>query len=397
MRILLLTHYFSPDLSACAFRSAALAVALEARMPLGAQLDVVTSRPMRYQSFTAAAPDRETRAGVSIVRLPLPSHKSGMVDQSLAFASFARAVMREVAGRRYDVVFATSSRLMTAVLGAWVARRTHARLSLDIRDIFVDSLQEVASPLVARPLTPVLSRLERWAVGRADAVNLVSRGFAGYFEARYPGRAFTYLTNGIDEEFLAGAPERARPSRARDAGRPVSVVYAGNLGEGQGLHVILPPLASRLGTRARFTVIGDGGRRGALEAALAAAGVSNVEWRPPMTRGPLLDLYRAADVLFLHLNDYAAFRKVLPSKIFEYAAMGKPVWAGVAGYAADFIRAEVANAVVFDPCDVDGAVASFDRLTLADAPRQAFVTAYNRRHLSEQLADQILAVGKASR
>jgi len=31
-----------------------------------------------------------------------------------------------------------------------------------------------------------------------------------------------------------------------------------------------------------------------------------------------------ADVLFLHLNAYKAFEKVLPSKIFEYAATGRP-------------------------------------------------------------------------
>ena len=48
----------------------------------------------------------------------------------------------------------------------------------------------------------------------------------------------------------------------------------------------------------------------------------------------------STDVLFLHLNDYSAFRKVIPSKIFEYAATGKPIVAGVSGYAAEFLRHE---------------------------------------------------------
>ena len=43
-------------------------------------------------------------------------------------------------------------------------------------------------------------------------------------------------------------------------------------------------------------------------------------------------------ILFIHLNAYPAFEKVLPSKIFEYAATGKPILAGVSGYSADFIR-----------------------------------------------------------
>ena len=56
----------------------------------------------------------------------------------------------------------------------------------------------------------------------------------------------------------------------------------------------------------------------------------------PVSRSDLFDEYKNADVLFLHLNDYAAFRKVLPSKIFEYAATGKPILAGVAGYMQNF-------------------------------------------------------------
>ena len=47
--------------------------------------------------------------------------------------------------------------------------------------------------------------------------------------------------------------------------------------------------------------------------------------------------YDKASILFLHLNDYEAFYKVLPSKIFEYATTGKPIIAGVNGFAKDVI------------------------------------------------------------
>ena len=126
--------------------------------------------------------------------------------------------------------------------------------------------------------------------------------------------------------------------KADDAPRALQVVYAGNIGEGQGLHAILPQLAQRLGGRAQFRVIGDGGRRELLLERLRQAGVHTVEVLPPMPRSALLEAYSTADILFLHLNAQAAFEKVLPSKIFEYAATGKPIWAGVAGYAAQLHR-----------------------------------------------------------
>jgi glycosyltransferase involved in cell wall biosynthesis len=395
MRILVLTFFYRPDLSAGAFRAPPLVEALRALAPAGSQVDVVTSFPNRYHSFSAEAPETETVPGHTIVRIPLPAHRSGMRDQSRVFLAFARGAMRAVAGRDYDVVVATSGRLMTAVLGAWIAWRKRARLYLDIRDIFVETISDVLPGVAGMVVKPVFSLLECWTVRRADKVNLVSPGFEAYFRRRYPRQDFAFFTNGIDEEFLSAAPAEPGPV-AVDAGRPVHVLYAGNLGESQGLHAIIPPLAARLGSRVRFTLIGDGGRRARLEAELAARRVGNVEVLPPVRRGELLAAYRAADVLFLHLHDYAAFRKVLPSKVFEYAAMGKPVWAGVAGYCAEFLRSEVPNAAIFPPCDVDAAERSFGQLTLQTAPRTDFVAKYARANISRALAQDILAVAGAA-
>jgi hypothetical protein len=64
--------------------------------------------------------------------------------------------MRHVANRDYDLVLATSSRLMTAALGALIARRKRARLYLDIRDIFVDTIGDVSPGPLALPLRQLL-------------------------------------------------------------------------------------------------------------------------------------------------------------------------------------------------------------------------------------------------
>ncbi len=143
-------------------------------------------------------------------------------------------------------------------------------------------------------------------------------------------------------------------------------------------------------------LIGDGGRRAALEAGIAAAGVTNVELRKPAQRDQLIEQYRAADVLFLHLNAHAAFEKVLPSKIFEYAAMRKPIWAGVSGHAAEFLRQEVPNAAVFAPCDAEGALRSFAGLSLGETSRDDFVARYSRSSIARMMAEEIIAVGSGN-
>ncbi|MDZ7938368.1 MAG: glycosyltransferase family 4 protein [Rhodoferax sp.] len=388
MKILVLSFYFRPDLSAGAFRTTALVRALTALAP-EAEIKVVTTLPNRYQSFAIDAPEYEVVDGVSITRIALPSHQSGMLDQSKAFLHFARVVLKVVRNDRYDLVYATSSRLMTAVLGSWISMRKSCPLYLDIRDIFVDTVKDVLPRRIAGPIRVFFSLLERRAVARAISVNLVSGGFRDYFASRYPQQRFTFLTNGIDEEFLVVAPTVASPIKTTS---PLNVLYAGNLGEGQGMHTILPELARRSIGRVHFTVYGDGGRKSLLLDRLSELKITNVEVRPPVSRAQLIDAYQTADVLFLHLGDYDAFTKVLPSKIFEYAAMGKPIWAGIPGFSAEFVRNEIENVGVFPPGDVDAAIQALDRLVIHDIPRAEFVEKYSRDAICLALATDILAM-----
>ncbi len=388
MKILVLSFYFTPDLSAGSFRTTALVDAIKQKMPAGGQVDVLTTLPNRYNSFSIEAPTEEKMPGLSIVRIALPPHHSGMFDQAKAFCSFACEVTRQTRGKEYDLVFATSSRLMTAVLGAWVARKKRITLYLDIRDIFVDSINDVLPRFLASMAKPVFSLLERWTINRASKVNLVSQGFAEYFSTRYPWQQFSYFTNGIDDEFLSVQIPESLP---RTDG-VVEVLYAGNLGEGQGLHAIIPKLAKKMQGSVRFKIIGDGGRKDALLAALVSADVDNVELLPPIKRSQLIKAYLAADVLFLHLNDYDAFRKVLPSKIFEYGAMGKPIWAGVSGYAAEFIGIELDNSAVFHPCDAAHAERVFSQLRVQNLPREQFIAKFTRTSIANDLADDVVGI-----
>lgn len=394
MRILVLTYYYRPDLSAGSFRSTALVDALRRKMSPGSHIEVITSAPNRYQSFNADAPVTEELPGVSIRRLAVAPHRSGMLDQSKSFGAFARNALTITGSRHYDIVFATSSRLMTAVLGARIASQTGAKLYLDIRDIFADTIKDVLGGSTGRIAGGLASKLEAYAIRRASRVNVVSEGFLEYFRSRYPGQAFSCFPNAIDEEFLAASPTQGSPSPRSAGPNTLTIVYAGNVGEGQGLHLFLPPLAKELGSRARFVIVGDGGRMSALQQALSDAKVSNVEIRDPVGRSQLIETYRAADVLLLHLNDFPAFRKVLPSKIFEYAAMGKPLWAGVAGFSAEFIAKHVTNAAIFSPCDVTDALKALDRLTLEDAPRSEFLASYSRAAITSRMADEVLDVAQ---
>ena len=380
MRILFLSFYYQPDLCAGSFRSTSLIEQLKQHHNL--EIEIITTMPNRYASFSVNATNFEKIENVVINRIALPSHRSGMLDQIKSFTRFYMEAVKLTKKKEYDLVFATSSRLFTAFLGARLAKKKNIPLYLDIRDIFVDTIKDVLNPKISLFAKPILSLIESYTFKTANHINLVSRGFESYFVQRFKQAQYTWFTNGIDEEFLGLEAKTANASKQK------TILYAGNIGEGQGLHTILPGLAMGLDSKFFIDVIGDGGRKSILESDLS--GVENVNLRPPVHRKELSDKYMNADVLFLHLNDYPAFKKVLPSKIFEYAATGKPILAGVIGYAAKFITDEVSNAEVFHPGDVQGALSALDKLNLKYTDRSDFINNYTRTHIMKEMAESII-------
>jgi glycosyltransferase involved in cell wall biosynthesis len=362
-------------------------------LPSNVHLDIITTLPNRYMTYSEGASESltelEEHPRFTVHRIPLPKHESGMLDQSKSFFVFAKEALKISSKKDYELIIATSSRLMTASLASWISFRKNTPLYLDIRDIFVDTIKDVLSPKASRLLAPVLSVIEKLTIRQASKVNLVSEGFLPYFQSRYPNQRYICFTNGIDDEFILAsksAQEKDTPHK------PIHVLYAGNIGEGQGLQHIVPGLAKALSGKVRITVIGDGGRYKQLKNELDNSRCTNVELLPPMNRERLIKAYQDADVLFLHLNDYPAFEKVLPSKIFEYAALGKPILAGVAGYPASFIAKEVTNAQIFAPCDVLDGVRAFNKLHIKHTLRQDFLQKYSRVNIMNAMAADILSL-----
>jgi glycosyltransferase involved in cell wall biosynthesis len=109
-----------------------------------------------------------------------------------------------------------------------------------------------------------------------------------------------------------------------------------------------------------------------------------------MSRSELREEYRQADYLLLHLNDFPSLEKVLPSKLFEYAATGKPVVAGVRGHAKRFITSHVEGAAVFEPGHSDGMVEAVQSLAPTHWERARFKREFARTHIMDRMAYDIL-------
>lgn len=388
-RIVFLSFYFKPDLCAGSFRNTPLAIELAKQTrDKNVVVDIYTTLPNRYSTFDVDAQEYEKSDNLRIHRIALSTHKSGMLDQVLAFWHFYNGVWELNQSKKADLVFASSSRLFTAYLGYKLAKKYKAPLYLDIRDIFVDTINDVfKSKLLKILILPLLKIIEAKTFNYAKHINLISGGFSEYFQ-KFKNTTFSFYSNGVDEEFI----NKNNVQFNNDFENEKKVIlYAGNIGEGQGLHKIIPQAAMLLGNNFEFLIIGDGGTKNLLQAEIKRTGINNVILKNPMNRLELQNVYCSADYLFLHLNDYSAFRKVLPSKIFELATFKKPILAGVSGFPAQFINEQVNNSFVFNPCDYNALVNyllnSGETLNI---DRSDFIKKYNRSLINKKMANSIL-------
>jgi hypothetical protein len=85
MKICLFTFYFSPDLSAGSFRSAALVESLTKKMNPKDSLVVITTSPNRYNSYIVRSKFLTIKNKLKIYRIKLPKHSNSMLSQSLIF------------------------------------------------------------------------------------------------------------------------------------------------------------------------------------------------------------------------------------------------------------------------------------------------------------------------
>lgn len=391
-KILVLSYYYPPDLSAGSFRAKVLVDSLLDALPESSLVEVITTQPNRYEDVRQSLPNKEILYSGRLVihRISVPYHGSGMLGQIRGFIEFGYRSRQQLDASHFDILIATSSRLATAALGSYLARR-HAKFCyLDIRDIFTDNI-EFAFPAGFRRFGKFLfSRLEARAFRSAGGINLVSRGFGSYFEKRYPNCNFDYFSNGVDVDFIGKSAFTHIAAGSNPKNKKKRLLYAGNIGAAQGLDRIIPQLACMLGENYEFVIIGDGGAKSKLIYELDAYAVDNVQLLAPVSRKHLLHEYSQADLLFLHLNDFAPLRRVIPSKVFEYAATGKPILAGVSGYASKFMLSEIDNVAVFNPCDAKSAFGALSKLRIETINRVQFVKRFDRKNIMRNMVLAIL-------
>jgi hypothetical protein len=211
--------------------------------------------------------------------------------------------------RRVDAVLSTSPLDTCHLVALGLRRTTKARWLADFRDPWIGNPFAPPRPRWADALN---RRLEREVVNRADLVTCVSEHQRRELRARHPGLDVELVENGFDPADLEGI----EPHRNGDG---LTLVHTGSFYGVRTPELLLDAL-EHLPEDARLVLVG--GSTDSVDRMIErrrlngrAVATEPVPHREALAHG------LGADVLVVVPGDEDA----LPGKLYEYAALGKPV------------------------------------------------------------------------
>ncbi|WP_424938723.1 glycosyltransferase WbuB [Algiphilus sp.] len=328
---------------------------------------------------------------VDVWRCPLwvPERPSG-VRRLLHLGSFAASslpvMLRQIVWRP-DVVFMVEPTLFGAPAALLSARLSGAKAWLHIQDLEVDAAFDMGLLPKGRVRSLAMA-IERWLLSRFDRVSTISEAMRDRLLTKdVAADRVGLFPNWVD---VSSITPMARPSTFRDelglADGIRVALYAGNLGEKQGLELMIEA-AQRLRDRQDlvFVIAGTGSGRQRLEA--LAEGLPNVRFLPLQPIERLNDLLNLADVHLLPQRADAA-DLVMPSKLTGMVASGRPVVA-TAAPETQVGKVVARCGLVVPPGDGEAFANAIAALT-DDAERSAALGAAARSYAESDLAQEAI-------
>ncbi|MBM4016583.1 MAG: glycosyltransferase family 4 protein [Planctomycetes bacterium] len=214
-----------------------------------------------------------------------------------------------------------------------------------------------------------LRMLDRFALRHADLclVDTIAHGRT-IAESLLPGRAIA-----PQRRVFVGAEPCFVPRTPPPVGDALEALFVGTFIPFHGVEVILRAAALlRAEPRLRFTLLGDGQERPAMEALAAELALPNVRFEAPIDY-PLLPARLArADLALGIFGTSATARAVIPKKVFAALATGVPV---VTGDGEGVREALDESCAYLCPAGDPAALAATLQRALADGPRREEIAA----------------------
>jgi colanic acid biosynthesis glycosyl transferase WcaI len=395
VKIQYVSQYFPPEVCAPAARVSELSDHWTAE---GHQVTVLTGFPNHPTGVLAPGfrgkfwrlVSRERRGTARVVRtwlVPLPNRKAW--ERVVNYASFClSACATGTFLRRPEVVIATSPQLLVGLSGWWLSLVKRVPFVLEVRDLWPESLVAVGMGGQDSLTVRVLRVISRFLYRRCDHIVVVTPAFKTELVERWSvsPEKISVVENGVETDLFSPEGGDGERDFAPELQNRFVVSYIGTQGVAHGLETVFRAaemLSERL-PDVLFLFVGEGADKERLMVRAREVGLTNVCFLPQQPRARIPALVRRSDVCLVLLRKAEVFKTVIPTKMLEFMACGRPVILAVDGQARQIVE-EAGAGLCIEPEDSQALAEAVTKLYL-DAPLRGKLGANGRRYIVEKLS-----------
>lgn len=329
--VLFLTQHYPPEVAATGQLLAELAEDLVIQ---GFRVTVLSGRPLYgVVGVTGRVPNHEWKNGVEVIRTISTSFsRRSILGRAANWLTYPMGYfIRGLAGiSKPDVVVGHSAPPTSPPIAYLLARRWKAHYVLYVQDVYPHIAWAVGA-MKNQKVFNLLASFNRAIYRRADAIWTLGDYMAGRLAKEgVPDNKITVVHNWADGQTIYPLPdENELLKKALGLAGRFVVHYSGNLGMAHDFSpirkaiILLKPHRHRLA----FLFTGGGARRLEMESFVEREGLSDfVCFQDYVTQDQLLQSLNTGDAMLLTLLA-GTEGLVVPSKMYSYMAVGKPILA----------------------------------------------------------------------
>jgi len=338
--ILVYSQYFYPE----QFRINDICLRLN---ELGYKVSVVTGIPNYpdgnfYKGYDWKNNRFETWHGIDIYRMPITPRKDNSFNLSLNYLSFVigSKFKESILPNEVDLVFTYEVSPMTQALPAiWYAKKLNVPHVIYVMDLWPENVVGVTG-IKNKSIVAPINKMVDYIYNNSNRILTSSKSFKDSIEDRDINPQKIDFWPQYAEDIYQKQNKNNTEVKVDDLSVP-SFVFAGNIGEGQGLE-ILPKAARLLKTeeiKVKFVLIGDGRAKQQLINLVNEFSVN--EYFIFIDRQPanLISYYLAKfDVGLVVLNDDEIFSRTIPAKVQSLMASGMPILVSANGEVQEVVK-----------------------------------------------------------
>ena len=340
MRILFLTDNFPPEMNAPATRTWEHC---KEWVSLGIDVTVITCAPnfpegKVFKGYKNKFIQTELIDGIKVVRVwSYISANNGFLKRIIDYISYA--IMAFIVGLWYkcDVIIATSPQFFTTISGYALSVFKRKPWIFELRDLWPESIRAVGA-MENKKILDFFEKLELFLYKKANLIvpvtdsfkqNLIDRGIS---ESK-----INVIKNGVDLSVYRPQAKDSHLLEKLELKDKFIVSYIGTHGMAHGLSFILDAIKD-LNKDIQFLFIGGGANKSKLLNQAKSLKLKNCTFLDFVPKSEISKYISITDVALVNLKKSETFKSVIPSKIFENAAMRKPILLGVEGESARIIN-----------------------------------------------------------